>query len=459
MAARRIPLAAWFGGAALAVWLLAVYPAPDPTFLLGGIQVNEPDHDLWVTRLREVGFNTVEATVYAKQGDWDTANLWWEEEEVWVVEEIKTARAAGLEVVLVLRVALDHAFERNHHYWHGMIWPESEAELTEWFGRYRQFVEKWAQEADRLGVTMLAIASEMNSMASTTALSDFPQLQSYWMDAESVAGEHDRLRKYEDQISASQLRSAGQKATENLNDYLSVNEEAKRQWSLTTTFSGQTDALATLNRRRARLDREWRQVIEVARRHFGGALTYAANFDQFHEVGFWDALDWMGINAYFPLRDEWVEEASKRELREKLEKGWEEVFASIDATQRDAGVAGQPVIFTELGYTRRRGATLRPWAQDGFAVIGKGNDEHLVIWDQEPFDMTERAAAVGALRRIHQARQSPLSGILYWKLSSQRRHRSIEPFVLLIDERSRDPMLAELADLARRPLWRRAVAR
>ena len=75
-----------------------------PDFMLGGIQVNEPDHHVWMEALDESGFNTVAITVYAKQGDWDSANLWFEEEEPWVVGEAVVAKEQGLRVVLVLEI-------------------------------------------------------------------------------------------------------------------------------------------------------------------------------------------------------------------------------------------------------------------------------------------------------------------------------------------------------------------
>ena len=83
--------------------------AAEKTFFLGGIQVNEPEHETWVRTLDEVGMNTVAVTVYARQGDWDSANLWFDDEAPWVINEIRVAKAHGLKVVLVLRVALDLA--------------------------------------------------------------------------------------------------------------------------------------------------------------------------------------------------------------------------------------------------------------------------------------------------------------------------------------------------------------
>ena len=63
---------------------LAVAPALAGTeeFLLGGIQVHEPDLDHWTATLQDVGMNTVSVTVYAKHGDWDSDHLWWEDEEL-----------------------------------------------------------------------------------------------------------------------------------------------------------------------------------------------------------------------------------------------------------------------------------------------------------------------------------------------------------------------------------------
>ena len=133
-------------------------------FYLGGIQVNEPDLDHWVSALDDAGMNTVSVTAYAKQGDWDTDNLWWDDHRDGVVDEIRAAEHEGLHSVLILRVALDSAFERNRFLWHGMIQPKTDAQLDEWFDRYGRFVEEWATIAQDEGVDVLMIASEMNSL-------------------------------------------------------------------------------------------------------------------------------------------------------------------------------------------------------------------------------------------------------------------------------------------------------
>ena len=65
------------------------------TLMLGGIQVNEPDYGKWTQALQNAGMNTVSVTVYAKQGDWDSDNLWYEEAEPAVLSEIRAAKQAG----------------------------------------------------------------------------------------------------------------------------------------------------------------------------------------------------------------------------------------------------------------------------------------------------------------------------------------------------------------------------
>ena len=71
-----------------------------PRFLLGGIQVDEPDNEKWVKTLKDAGMNTVPVTVYAKQGDWNTDNLWYDKTNIYVIDEIRTAKKMGLDVYI-----------------------------------------------------------------------------------------------------------------------------------------------------------------------------------------------------------------------------------------------------------------------------------------------------------------------------------------------------------------------
>ena len=46
---------------------------------------------------------------------------------------------------------------------------------------------------------------------------------------------------------------------------------------------------------------KWRVLIEKVREVYNGPLTYSANWDEVDQVPFWDALDMIGINAFWPL--------------------------------------------------------------------------------------------------------------------------------------------------------------
>lgn len=405
-------------------------------FFLGGIQVNEDDHRYWVSALSGAGMNTVAVTVYAKQGDWDGANLWWEAEEPAVVAEIRTAKAAGLKVVLVLRVALDHAFVRNRFLWHGMIMPASDPDLDEWFRRYREFVARWARTAEALGVDVLGVASEMSWLTSTRPVQALPGLPDWFLDRAKQRRYRAELKGFSAQIERKHLRARGAAETEDLASYLAARGRANVAWARLVTYAGQPGSVAKINARRRALDRHWRRVISGARKHFSRPITYAANFDQYQDVTFWDALDLIGVNAYFQLRTD----PEPIDLTASLERGWRDVFERLLAFRRDNGLS-QPVMFTELGYTSRRHSTLEPWQSGGFSVVGPSAKRKLVLWADEPHVADERAAAVRALRRVSQAvAPDLLAGLLYWKLSTQAEHHLIEPFVLVVSAARPDPL-------------------
>lgn len=99
---------------------------------------------------------------------------------------------------------------------------------------------------------------------------------------------------------------------------------------------------------------QWRHLIAAVRKVSAAKLTYAANWDSVNKVGFWDALDFIGIQAYFPLSEH--QDPSEDQLKE----AWQTVFKQ----HVDPLVAkfGKDVVFTELGYARSTAAAKEPWA-------------------------------------------------------------------------------------------------
>jgi len=455
-------------------------------FYLGGIQVNEPDLHHWVESLDAAEMNTVSVTAYAKQGDWDTANLWWDDDHEGVVNEIRAAEKAGLHSVLILRVALDSAFERNRFLWHGMIQPKTDAQLDEWFDRYGRFVEEWARIARDEGVDVLMIASEMNSLTSTVPVDQVPSLEAYYLDDEQQAARRAAYLEHGDGVDTRHLWTRGGKTYDSLAAYLDDRIGIEQGWARQVTGTvasaepappeaasaesssvesasadgaapvgpaGAVDpAVAFVNARRAALERHWSQLIDRVRTIYHGPLGYAANFDQYQDVSFWDQLDVIGINAYFPLRDGQLDEPDAKVLRGELVDGWKNVLGQIETFRQEQGVGDHPVIFTELGYTRRAGATIQPWAGEGLALLHEGQDgAELVAWQDRPLRPQERALAIDALHEVASGLQPPLlEGILYWKLSTVPEHRDIEPFVAILGADPPDPAVEALEEFAGR---------
>jgi hypothetical protein len=96
----------------------------------------------------------------------------------------------------------------------------------------------------------------------------------------------------------------------------------------------------------------WRQLIAEVRDVYTGPITYAANWDEFDRVEFWDDLDMIGIDAYFPLADTATTDLAA------LTGAWRSIAAQLSEL---AAEWKRPVLFTEVGYASRQGATVTPW--------------------------------------------------------------------------------------------------
>lgn len=428
-----------------------------PDFFLGGIQVNEADHDEWFNNLLAQGMNSVELTDYAMQGDWDTDHMWWDEDEPWVMNEMRGAEEHGLATVFICRVALDHAFERNAFLWHGMIQPKTPEMLDSWFEQYGRFVVRWAKIAETEGVDLFVIGSEMNALATTLPADEPPPLEEYFLNPEKQDDRREQVLKQEAVIAERHLTLPERDGFDSVEDYIDARIAVEQGWARSVTGADGPEAMSLeqINAHRAKLDRYWRDLIAKVREVYSGPIGYAANFDQYHLVGFWDALDVMGINAYFELRSEVLENETEETLYPLLEAGWQDVLGRIATFREEQQITDIPVVFTEMGYTYRAKSTLRPWADEGFSLIyqptknADGSDgemkEYVVVWRDQPERFWERALAVRALYDVHQTFEHPfLDGILYWKLSSHDYHYDDESFMVHVGPDSDDPILGEL---------------
>ncbi len=91
-------------------------------------------------------------------------------------------------------------------------------------------------------------------------------------------------------------------------------------------------------------------LIAACRKVYSGKLIYAANWDEYDMLPYWDKIDVMGINAYFPL-----ENAAKARDKWKRHKVYIPTFAKRFS---------KPVMFTELGYRSIINPFKEPWVSD-----------------------------------------------------------------------------------------------
>lgn len=48
----------------------------------------------------------------------------------------------------------------------------------------------------------------------------------------------------------------------------------------------------------------WNNLIKAVRKVYKGAITYAANWNEYEKTPFWGELDYIGVDAYFPISEE-----------------------------------------------------------------------------------------------------------------------------------------------------------
>jgi len=97
---------------------------------------------------------------------------------------------------------------------------------------------------------------------------------------------------------------------------------------------------------------DWRGVVARMRKSFSGSLTYAANWDRETDIRWWDALDYIGVDAYYPLGEK--DDPTVEDLR----AAW---LPHIERLRSCAEEWGKPILVTELGYRSAEGAATQPW--------------------------------------------------------------------------------------------------
>lgn len=98
---------------------------------------------------------------------------------------------------------------------------------------------------------------------------------------------------------------------------------------------------------------KWRSLIRKIRSIYNGRLIYSANWDkEFEQIQFWDLLDFMGLDYYFPLKVN--DNTPDSEVVNKINI----VSRYIEEIQKKWN---KSLIFTEIGFRSAENSAYSPW--------------------------------------------------------------------------------------------------
>jgi len=139
-----------------------------------------------------------------------------------------------------------------------------------------------------------------------------------------------------------------------------------------------------------KFDDRWRKIIGAVRKVYHGKVTYGGNWDSFQEVKFWDALDYVGVLAYFPLTK------SLDPSTAEIANAWNQKCAELTAFSKAHG--DKRFLFVEIGYNESARAAAEPWA---FKTGGNNADQIQQRCIEVALDLPARCPA--------------LAGMYWWK--------------------------------------------
>jgi hypothetical protein len=96
----------------------------------------------------------------------------------------------------------------------------------------------------------------------------------------------------------------------------------------------------------------WEELIRDIRVMYDGQLTYASNWDSYYTIGFWHALDYVGVDAYFPLCEDKTPEIKA------VMAGWMPHFNELKTF---SSKNGKQILFTEWGFRSTDCCCSKPW--------------------------------------------------------------------------------------------------
>ncbi len=139
---------------------------------------------------------------------------------------------------------------------------------------------------------------------------------------------------------------------------------------------------------------QWLRIIRAVRQVYRGPLVYAQEWPGVSEVALWDAVDYIGVDAYDPLSN------ARNPTVDELAAGWVTISSNPWVAARSHYHSPmenyralwrryhKPVIFTEIGYKSVAGAATRPgdWKWDGAVDLqlqARAYEAFFRVWSRE----------------------------------------------------------------------------
>jgi hypothetical protein len=126
----------------------------------------------------------------------------------------------------------------------------------------------------------------------------------------------------------------------------------------------------------------WNNLILKIRSVYKGKITYAENWDSYKKVPFWSGLDYIGIDAYFPLDPE------KTPTIKALGKAWKPIKKEFILLSEKYN---KKILFAEFGYQSKEYTAKEPWDhsnQNNVNLKGQENAVAVILasfWNQDWF--------------------------------------------------------------------------
>jgi len=147
---------------------------------------------------------------------------------------------------------------------------------------------------------------------------------------------------------------------------------------------------------------KWRSLIKDIRSIYSGPITYAANWgEEFENLSFWNDLDFIGLNCYYPLSSK--ELTTKAQMEKEMAKTAKMVSQIAQKYQKE-------VWLTEAGFRSIEACWRNPHAQP----------------DNQDFNEVDQALCYEVLTESIAKSTDVVTGVFFWKWPSMLNERKKE---------------------------------